>query len=110
MTLRPLGTRVLILPDEVPTMSGQIHLPEYTIEKPWQGTVVDVSSSLKPGEAPPIGAKVHYRQGHGKETIMDGKTYELLAIEDVLGIIGNETYQVTKVANPKIEINEEVEN
>lgn len=94
MTLRPLGTRILIRPDEVPmkTESG-LHLPEYTIEKPWQGTVISVGKFKEGTDVPPIGSKVHYRQGHGKETIMDSQLYELLAIEDVLGIIetGTET-------------------
>ncbi len=99
MTLKPLGKRILILPDEVPTMSETgIIFPDYTKEKPWQGTVVDVSASISPKECPPpIGSKVHYRQGHGKETIMDGKVYELLAMEDVLGIIGTKTYKVEQV-------------
>ena len=87
---------MLVLPDEVPSITESgILLPEYTKEKPWQGTVVDVSDKLTPKDGPPpIGAKVHYRQGHGKETIIDGKLYELLAIEDVLGVIGTKTYRV----------------
>jgi chaperonin GroES len=109
MVLKPLGKRILVLPDEVPSESNGIILPDYTKEKPWQGTVVEVSDNLKlKDNPPPIGSKVHYRQGHGKETIMDGKTYELLAIEDVLGIIGTEMYRVTK--EPLSLVNEESEN
>lgn len=68
-------------------MSGKIHLPDYTLEKPWTGTVVEHGKFKEGTDVPPIGSRVYYRQGHGKEVVINDVKHEILAIEDVLGIL-----------------------
>lgn len=87
MPLRPLGNRVLVLSAEEISKVGSIHIPDYAVEKQHEGTVVQLGT-FKPNEdLPAIGDRVYFRQGYGKEVVLNDKLHVLIALEDILGVI-----------------------
>ena len=83
MNFQPLGKRVLVerLEDVKTTASGII-IPDNAKEKPLSGKVLAVSSEV---EGVSVGDSVVFAKYGGTEVVLDGKTYLVLKIEDVLG-------------------------
>lgn len=85
MNFQPLGKRVLVerLEDVKTTASGII-IPNNAKEKPLSGKVLAVSSEV---EGVSVGDSVVFAKYGGTEVVLDGKTYLVLKIEDVLGVL-----------------------
>jgi len=85
MNFQPLGKRVLVerLEDVKTTASGII-IPDNAKEKPLSGKVLAVSSEV---EDVSVGDSVVFAKYGGTEVVLDGKTYLVLKIEDVLGVL-----------------------
>ena len=85
MNFQPLGKRVLVerLEDVKTTASGII-IPANAKEKPLSGKVLAVSSEV---EGVSVGDSVVFAKYGGTEVVLDGKTYLVLKIEDVLGVL-----------------------
>lgn len=85
MNFQPLGKRVLVerLEDVKTTASGII-IPDNAKEKPLSGKVLAVSSEV---EGVSVGDSVVFAKYGGTEVVFDGKTYLVLKIEDVLGVL-----------------------
>ena len=85
MNFQPLGKRVLVerLEDDKTTASGII-IPDNAKEKPLSGKVLAVSSEV---EGVSVGDSVVFAKYGGTEVALDGKTYLVLKIEDVLGVL-----------------------
>lgn len=85
MNFQPLGKRVLVerLEDVKTTASGII-IPDNAKEKPLSGKVLAVSSEI---EGVSVGDSVVFAKYGGTEVVLDGKTYLVLKIEDVLGVL-----------------------
>lgn len=85
MNFQPLGKRVLVerLEDVKTTASGII-IPDNAKEKPLSGKVLAVSSEV---EGVNVGDSVVFTKYGGTEVVLDGKTYLVLKIEDVLGVL-----------------------
>ncbi|EET80665.1 MULTISPECIES: co-chaperone GroES [Campylobacter] len=85
MNFQPLGKRVLVerLEDVKTTASGII-IPDNAKEKPLSGKVLAVSSEV---EGVSVGDSVVFAKYGGTEVVLDGKTYLVLKIEDVLGVL-----------------------
>lgn len=85
MNFQPLGKRVLVerLEDVKTTASGII-IPDNAKEKPLSGKVLAVSSEV---EGVSVGDSVVFAKYGGTEVALEGKTYLVLKIEDVLGVL-----------------------
>ena len=85
MDFQPLGKRVLVerLEDVKTTASGII-IPDNAKEKPLSGKVLAVSSEV---EGVSVGDSVVFAKYGGTEVVLDGKTYLVLNIDDVLGVL-----------------------
>ena len=85
MNFQPLGKRVLVerLEDVKTTASGII-IPDNAKEKPLSGKVLAVSSEV---EGVSVGDSVVFAKYGGTKIVLDGKTYLILKIEDVLGVL-----------------------
>ena len=85
MNFQPLGKRVLVerLEDVKTTASGII-IPDNAKEKPLSGKVLAVSSEV---EGVSVGDSIVFAKYGGTEVVLDGKTYLVLKIEDVLGVL-----------------------
>jgi len=85
MNFQPLGKRVLVerLEDVKTTASGII-IPDNAKEKPLSGKVLAVSSEV---EGVSVGDSVVFAKYGGTEVVLDSKTYLVLKIEDVLGVL-----------------------
>ena len=85
MNFQPLGKRVLVerLEDIKTTASGII-IPDNAKEKPLSGKILAVSSEV---EGVSVGDSVVFAKYGGTEVVLDGKTYLVLKIEDVLGVL-----------------------
>ena len=85
MNFQPLGKRVLVerLEDVKTTASGII-IPDNAKEKPLSGKVLAVSSEV---EGVSVGDSVVFAKYGGTEVVLDGKTYLVIKIEDVLGVL-----------------------
>ena len=85
MNFQPSGKRVLVerLEDVKTTASGII-IPDNAKEKPLSGKVLAVSSEV---EGVSVGDNVVFAKYGGTEVVLDGKTYLVLKIEDVLGVL-----------------------
>jgi chaperonin GroES len=96
MNLKPLGDRVVVLPDEQDdqTTSG-LFLPETAKEKPQQGKVVAAGpgSRKKNGDRIPLDVKIEdtvlYAKYAGTTIKLEGQDYLILKETDVLAIVEN---------------------
>ena len=94
MKIQPLGDRVLVEPtkeDEV--KKGGIIIPDTAKEKPQQGKVIAVGTGKLDDQGKKIefnvkkGDKVLMPKYGGTEVKIDGKEYQIMREEDILGII-----------------------
>jgi chaperonin GroES len=96
MNLKPLGDRVVILPNEQPdhTTSG-LFLPESAKEKPQQGKVIATGPGNRKenGDRILLDVKIEdtvlYAKYAGTTIKLDGKEYLILKETDVLAIVEN---------------------
>ena len=85
MNFQPLGKRVLVeRVEDVKTTASGIIIPDNAKEKPLSGKVLAVSSEV---EGVSVGDSVVFAKYGGTEVVLDGKTYLVLKIEDVLGVL-----------------------
>lgn len=93
--VKPLGNRVLIKRTKLPSMKGQILLPESAKEKPKEGEVVAVGAGTfdKDGKIIPLSLKVGDRvlfssyAGTNVNPDSDEGDFLILSEDDVLAII-----------------------
>ena len=95
MKIKPLGDRVLVLPqEEKETKKGGIIIPDSAKEKPQQGKVISVGTGKldKDGKLIPFNVKegdlVLMPKYGGTEVKIDDKDYQIMREEDILAIIG----------------------
>ena len=95
MNVKPLGDRVLVQAieqDEV--KKGGIIIPDTAKEKPTEGKVIAIGTGKLDdnGKKIPfnvkVGDKVLMPKYGGTEVKFDGKEYQIMREEDILGIIG----------------------
>jgi len=94
LNLKPLGSRVVIEPNEQEEITaGGIVLPETAKEKPQQGTVLAIGQGDRDedGKRIPmdvaVGDKVLFAKYSGTEIKMDGKKVLILRESDLLAIV-----------------------
>ena len=93
MSLRPLGDRVLVRPEEAEeTLPSGLVLPDTAKEKPQEGTVVAVGpGQYWEGNRIPldlqVGDRVIYSKFGGQEVKVDGEDLLIMQERDVLGVI-----------------------
>ena len=96
MNLKPLGDRVIVLPndeDEQRTASGLV-IPDTAKEKPQTGVVVAVGPGARndSGDIVPMDVAVDdavvYSKYGGTEYKFDGKDYLILSARDVMAVFG----------------------
>ena len=95
MKIQPLGDRVLVEPqEEQEVKKGGLIIPDTAKEKPQQGVVIAVGTGKLNDKGEKIafnvkkGDKVLMPKYGGTEIKLDGKTYQIMREEDILGIIG----------------------
>jgi len=88
MKFKPLGQRVLVerVEEQTTTASGII-IPDNAKEKPLHGTVVAVSDEVKEKKLVNEKDVVVFAKYTGSEIAIDNKTYLVMNIDDVLGIL-----------------------
>lgn len=88
MKFKPLGKRVLVeRVEEQTTTSSGIIIPDNAKEKPLHGTVVAVSDEIKEKKEVAVNDVVIFAKYSGSEITIDDKTYLVMNIDDVLGIL-----------------------
>ena len=95
MKIQPLGDRVLVEPqEEQEVKKGGSIIPDTAKDKPQQGVVIAVGTGKLNDKGEKIafnvkkGDKVLMPKYGGTEIKLDGKTYQIMREEDILGIIG----------------------
>lgn len=94
MNIQPLGDRVLVEPlKEGETTKGGIIIPDTAKEKPQQGKVIAVGT----GKLDDSGNKIPFNVKKGDTVLMpkyggteikiDGKEYQIMREDDILGVI-----------------------
>ena len=87
MKLVPMGDRVLVeLVKEEEVVRGGIYIPDAAKEKPTLGKVVATGNRVAPFSVKK-GDKVLLPKYGGTEIKLDGKEYQLLPEEDLLGVL-----------------------
>ncbi len=85
MNFEPLGKRVLVSrTEEAKTTASGIIIPDNATEKPSQGSVVAVSSEV---ESVKVNDTVVFGKYAGNELKLDGESYLVIDVDDLLGII-----------------------
>ena len=94
MSIKPLGDRVLVLPiEEQEVKKGGIIIPDTAKEKPQEGKVIALGTGKRDdnGKLVPFtvkkGDRVLISKYGGTEIKIDGKEYQILREEDILGVI-----------------------
>ncbi len=85
MNFQPLGKRVLIQRvEEAQTTASGIYIPDSAKEKPSQGKVLAVSKEV---EDVAVDDTVVFGKYSGNELTLDGTTYLVIEVDDLLGIV-----------------------
>ncbi|MFC2073983.1 co-chaperone GroES [Campylobacterota bacterium] len=85
MNFQPLGKRVLIeRVEEAKTTASGIYIPDSAKEKPSQGKVLAVSKEV---EDVAVNDTVVFGKYSGSELTLDGTTYLVIEVDDLLGIV-----------------------
>jgi len=85
MNFQPLGKRVLIeRVEEAKTTASGIYIPDSAKEKPSQGKVLAVSKEV---EEVAVNDTVVFGKYAGSELTLDGSTYLVIELDDLLGIV-----------------------
>lgn len=88
--IQPLGTRVLIRPEEeeARTSSG-LYLPETAKEKPQKGVVIAIGDEEEDIKVK-VGQKVLFPKYTGTEIKIDGVEHLIMDADDILAVIEEE--------------------
>jgi chaperonin GroES len=93
MPLRPLATKVVVVPsEEEEKTSGGIYLPDAAKKKPTEGKVVAIGKgrTLDDGSISPlsvsVGQTVIYSKYGGTEVTVEGKDYMILDEDQIYAI------------------------
>lgn len=88
MKFKPLGQRVLVerVEEQTKTASGII-IPDNAKEKPLHGTVVAISNEVKEKKLVAEKDVVVFAKYSGSEITIDNKTYLVMNVDDLLGIL-----------------------
>ncbi|MDR1975372.1 MAG: co-chaperone GroES [Campylobacteraceae bacterium] len=88
MKFQPLGQRILVerVEEQTTTASGII-IPDNAKEKPLHGAVKAVSDEVQEKKLVSVGDTVVFAKYAGSEITLDKKTYLVINVEDVLGIL-----------------------
>ena len=85
MNFEPLGKRVLVeRVEEAKTTASGIYIPDSAKEKPSQGKVLAASKEVKDVA---VNDTVVFGKYAGSELTLDGTTYLVIEIDDLLGIV-----------------------
>lgn len=85
MNFQPLGKRVLVERlEEAKTTASGIYIPDSAKEKPSQGKVLAVSKEVKDVA---VNDTVVFGKYSGNELTLDGTTYLVIELDDLLGIV-----------------------
>ncbi len=85
MNFQPLGKRVLIQRvEEAQTTASGIYIPDSAKEKPSQGKVLAVSKEVQDVA---VNDTVVFGKYAGSELTLDGTTYLVIEVDDLLGIV-----------------------
>lgn len=85
MNFQPLGKRILVERlEDVKTTATGIIIPDNAKEKPLSGKVLAVSAEV---ECVKVADQVVFAKYGGTEINLEGKTYLVLNLDDVLGVI-----------------------
>lgn len=94
MNIQPLGDRVLVEPqEEEEVKKGGIIIPDTAKEKPQSGKVIAVGTGKRDEKGNVIafnvkvGDKVLMPKYGGTEIKIDGKTFQIMREDDILGVI-----------------------
>ena len=88
MTFKPLGKRVLLeRVEEATTTATGIIIPDNAKEKPLSGIVRAVSPKVEEKGLVKVGDKVVLGKYAGTELTLDGKTYLVMNLDDLLGVL-----------------------
>ena len=88
MTFKPLGKRVLLeRVEEATTTATGIIIPDNAKEKPLSGIVRAVSPKVEEKGLVKVDDRVVFGKYAGTELTLDGKTYLVMAIDDILGVL-----------------------
>ena len=94
MQIQPLGDRVLVEPlKENEVKKGGIIIPDTAKEKPQQGKVIAIGTGKIDDNGKKIpfnvkkGDKVLMPKYGGTEIKLDGKEYQIMREEDILGVL-----------------------
>jgi chaperonin GroES len=87
--IKPLGTRVLIEPQEAETKTASgIIIPDSAKEKPQKGKIVAAGKGTKEEEMEvKVGDTVLYGKYSGTEITVDGKEYLIMSQSDIFAIV-----------------------
>ena len=95
MKIQPLGDRVLVEPlKEGEIKKGGIIIPDTAKEKPTEGKVIAIGTGKIDDNGKKIafnvkvGDRVLMPKYGGTEVKFDGKDYQIMREEDILGVIG----------------------
>ena len=85
MNFEPLGKRVLVeRVEEAKTTASGIYIPDSAKEKPSQGKVLAASKEVKDVA---VNDTVVFGKYAGSELTLDGTTYLVIEVDDLLGIV-----------------------
>jgi len=82
--LKPLGDRIVVLPEETPNKIGGILIPDSLREKPYKGKVIEVgirSVDIAPGDT------VMYGKHCGTEVTFEKQKYIIMRAGDCFAVI-----------------------
>lgn len=85
MNFQPLGKRVLVeRVEEAKTTASGIYIPDSAKEKPSKGKVLSVGKEI---EEVSVNDTVVFGKYSGNELTLDGTTYLVIELDDLLGIV-----------------------
>lgn len=85
MNFEPLGKRVLVQRvEEAKTTASGIYIPDSAKEKPSSGKVIAASKEVKDVA---VNDTVVFGKFAGSELTLDGETYLVIELDDLLGIV-----------------------
>ncbi len=94
MAIRPLADRLVIkVIEDAEQTQGGIFIPDSAKEKPQRGEVVAVGTgkTLDNGQKEEVEVKIGeivlFAKYAGTDVKMDGNTYKIISVKDVLGVI-----------------------
>ena len=88
--IQPLGSRVLVRPDNEAESrtSGGLYIPETAKEKPQTGEIIAIGDDEEEIKVK-VGQKVLYPKYTGTEIKLDGMDHIIMDADDILAIVKN---------------------